>query len=97
MDFKTAQDRILDVRKFAIQRRDEMLAFQKVAAKERDFETARFASDEAAHHLKHYKACLYVIPWLLNEFPKDCRQERREEWPMELHQAMDNLLDGTYA
>ncbi len=87
---------ILAVRKRAVQRRDEMLALQKVAAKERDFETARFFSDEAAHHLKHYKACLFVAPLLVSDLPGDCRNIRREEWPMELHQAMDNVLTGAY-
>lgn len=95
-DWEAARDRILDVRKKAIRLRDEMLAFQKAASRDRDFETARFFSDEAAHHLKHYRACTFLAPWLLNDVPNDCRLVDREEWAMELHAAMDSVLNGVY-
>lgn len=81
--------RALEIRKRAISDRDAMLAVKKAA---RDAETARFAKQEAADRMKHYRASCLVAGQLVTDAPGDCPPVPVAEWPVELHPYVDRVL-----
>ena len=73
--------------------RDEMLSFQKICAKEKDFEAAKFFKEEAVEALKHYRGCCLVLGHLLCEPPGDSPFLPTTQWPLEL---CDYAVSATY-
>lgn len=71
-------------RKAALQHRDEMLAFQKAAAKAGDRDAARFFKEEASDAMRQYRGACLVLGHLLCDPPGDSPFRRTDEWPLEI-------------
>lgn len=65
--------------------RDDMLCCQKDAAKDRDFEGAKFFKEEASWAMKHYRAACLLLPKVCPNPPGDCPDRDLYEVGPELH------------
>lgn len=77
-----AAQAIDEFRRASINRRDEMMAFQKQNSTDR--EAARFFKDEARDALKDYRAACLVLPYYTSDVPGDCPVVAVSKWPVEL-------------
>lgn len=93
-DGESSADLVNDMRKAAVVRRDEMLAFQKACGASKDVEGAKFFKGEAADALKEYRAACLILPWLMAEAPKDCPVRESYEWPVELAPWCDRIINA---
>jgi hypothetical protein len=79
-----ADDETLDQRrKEALQRREQMLSFQKSAGQAGDRDMARFFKDEAAEAMKDYRGACLVLGHLRTDLG-DCPFRYHTDWPLEI-------------
>lgn len=82
----TAQALLL-FRSHCIKEREYMLSLQKWAGVElKDRELAKYFKQQAAHHMKNYRAACLLIPLYcaLPDIPGDCTYQEFYNWPIEL-------------
>ena len=65
-------EQISEQRKLWQKHRDDMLYFQKEAAKDKDYDTAKFFKEEASWAMKHYRAACLLVPYVCSNPPGDC-------------------------
>ena len=70
-------------RKDALQRREQMLAFQKAAGAAGDRDTARFFKEEAAEAMKDYRGACLVLGYLRTDLG-DCPFRYHADWTLEI-------------
>lgn len=86
-------DLVRSMRRQALARRDEMLAFQKQNASDRVY--ARFFKEEAADALKEYRAACLLLPHFTHgDLPGDCKYMPTWDWPIELAPWTDRVIDA---
>lgn len=76
---------LLEKRKEAIAEREYWIALQKEAAKDKDFDLAKFCKGEASEWMKWYRAACWLIPHVCDyPYPGDCPYRDFYEAPEEL-------------
>ena len=80
-----------ELRLAAISRQEEMLEFQKLCAKDKDIEGAKFFKEEAADARKEYRAACLILPhYGLSR--GDCPYIEQHLWPVELAPWLDRVI-----